>query len=87
MGQSGVHDYVTITVWGQWTIAVSTDSALRAEVIEVEKGEENALVRGVASTNSRVLALVQEYETKGWELFTVYNDAQSSTWVMRKPKQ
>lgn len=86
-GQGTVHDYRTITHFGNKLIISSPDSALRTVTYEVEKGEEGPITRDIAAMNAHLLQLVQEYEAKGWSLFAVYNASNGPTWILRKPKQ
>ena len=87
VGQDTVHDYRTITHYGNRLIVSAPDSALRIITYEVEKSEEGFITRDIAAMNARLLQLVQEYEVKGWSLFTVYNASNGPTWIMRKPKR
>lgn len=86
VGQDTLHDYRTITHFGDKLIISSPDSALRVITYDMGKGEEGPITRDIAAMNARLLQLVQEYEIKGWSLFTVYNASNGPTWILRKPK-
>ncbi len=84
--QIDVHDYLWISTIGP---SIYITSTVEEELVMVPPKEER---REITSMQKASMKVVQEYEARGWVLYsfdTYQHDSETtarSIWIMRKPK-